>query len=290
MPVVARQHLVGVAQHRGAVVRAGQQVDQCVADRRARPGSRRSARRARRSRARPACRARPVGHRRPAPRAASGRSLRTRTGTRRPSPASRHRAACPRRHTTAPTPARQSPPGTWRSAAVTSWGGYVRFSPTISSRLPGTCGATRRTNASIRRSTWRRRKIEPTKSTSGSRVASRAIDDARLRPSGTTVMRSRGDAEMPHDLVAGELRVGEHDACASRRPGGQRPSSAPFARAEPLGVGGERDVVNRQRDRAGRRERRAVARREQHVRAIARQMRAPASTVPSACRPNRGRP
>ena len=64
----------------------GQQLDDRIGQRvRDRAGRRaRSAPRRRRSRGRPACRARPAARRRPALRAASGRSLRTPTGTRTP--------------------------------------------------------------------------------------------------------------------------------------------------------------------------------------------------------------
>ena len=96
-----------------------------------------------------------------------------------------------------------------------------------------------------------------------------------------------GDAEVPHDFVARERRIGEHDRPRAAPTIPSASAGARLREAEPLRVRGKRHIVHRQRrpdsGRAGARCSRAQTAR----RADRRRARAAASTVPSACRPRR---
>ena len=147
----------------------------------------------------------------------------------------------------------------------------MRSAPTITSRAGGH-GGVARANAAIRSGSRRRLKIDPTKSTSGSRLAS-------VRPAGDRVRHAgRDDADAAGIDAEARLRAPRREnsesvkTTAARRGGapGQPAAAQAFARPEPLRVGGERDVVNRHRERHAEAERRRVGRREEDVGPVAR--------------------
>ena len=106
-------------------------------------------------------------------------------------------------------------------------------------------------------------------------------------PSGMTEILPGGMPRWRTISSRENCRVGQHDRWrgAPTRP---RASCAAILRArEPLRVRGERHVVNGQRHRARRGERRACSRAQQHVRPVGGQVRAARPTVPSGCRRRR---
>ncbi len=74
-----------------------------------------------------------------------------------------------------------------------------------------------------------------------------------------------------HDLALRELGDRQDQPCPPRAPRRDRAAPQPFARREPLRVGAERHVVDGDRGGAGRRQRRRVARREEHVGTVGRE-------------------
>ena len=149
-------------------------------------------------RAPPACRAAPAARRPPAPRAASGRVPRIRTGTQTPGPAGTASEVVVGHELVPAHPAARAPRWRWHRPDLSC--GSVRSSPTISSDASG-CVARACANARIRSGTCRRLKIDPTYSTRGRRGNPALGKSRRSRcPAGSRGSRS-ADAEPLDDLA-----------------------------------------------------------------------------------------
>ena len=270
-----------IASRRGRIVEQRARSRAAAADDRRRAA--RTARRRRRSRARPACRARRAARRRRAPRAASGRTFvlgqerePDARGVQRLELASVDVAAGRRR-------------GRRRPAAAASRVEVLRadscgLSPTMTSRASGRARASPRERRD-QSGSWRRLKIEPTNSTSGSRGARRPRRAGASRPAGSTHDPVDGATDSRSTISPREnsesVRIRLRGA---RRLAREQPPARAFARREPLGVRDERDVVDGDDERhaAARAARCRPARRRR--RADRRGPRGAGASAPTTCR------
>ena len=100
-----------------------------------------------------------------------------------------------------------------------------------------------------------------------------------------TRTRPGGMPQASHDLALREFGDRQDQPRPAGAPRRDRAAPQPFASGEPLGVGRERHIVDGHGRGAGRRQRRRVARCEQHVGTVGGAARATASIVPTSFRP-----